>query len=159
MASAISALEIPHFQPIWKNPLHQPASFCQTSWWSPYLNPPPARWAGVTTKHQSSSKKPVCVCVRGCVTSVLTRQAAAGDIQKLSSRFKPQSFRFSRNFLLVSFYFFSIIFSLNVAAASRHKKLKWTRKQLCCAASFSSPSACLCVIKIFFKCNTDNLIK
>lgn len=89
-----SPLDPPHFQPMWKNPLHQPARFCQTSWWGPYLTP----LLQDEPKSQQSIKAAqrkrvfVCVCARAracgrvsvCAWRVLTRQIAAGDFQKPS---------------------------------------------------------------------------
>lgn len=66
------------FQPSSKNPLYQPATFCQTIWWRPYLTLPPAGWAGATSLLHDKAQRlqntrstlRVCVCVCVCWTHV-----------------------------------------------------------------------------------------
>lgn len=66
-----------HFQRFFfffiKIPLYQPASFCQTVWWSPYLTLPPRRMSRSDHTQQSTKGTPAQKRILDCTWTVCKR--------------------------------------------------------------------------------------
>lgn len=118
-----------HFQPFSKNPLYQPASFCQTIWWSPFLtssllrDQPESR---ISPAQQSTKAPPpkeiedprvCCVCARVfvCLLDVpsiwracIKTQLTAGDAEGLNSCLNL-AFRFGHIFWAETGYYYDAL--------------------------------------------------
>lgn len=87
-----------HLDPSWKNALYQPASFCQTAWWRPYLTPCCRRTATHAASSHSLTHAPYATRKCASMCGVWRGRSVMGGQQGLATLTRTQLLIFVPNF-------------------------------------------------------------